>query len=322
MIPARSAGHSAGPAELIRSAAIARRYYLDGRSKLEIAEEFGLSRFKVARLLDEARASGLVRIEIGFPGDIDLDLSAALTDRYDLHHAVVVDVPGEEDLVSLRGHVGRAAAQLVSEVVVAGDVLGLAWGRALAVMSRAIEVLPPCTIVQLNGAMSRADTDDTSVDLVRAVAKVSGGQSYPFYAPFIAATAADADVMRRQPDVARAIQHFDTLTKAVISIGCWDPPQSTLYDATTHSERIELTELGVRADASGVFIGDDGQVVDTPLTQRVIAMSGAQLVAVPEVIALAYGGTDLAVQAVLRGGIVTGLVTHTALAKQLLDGST
>ena len=205
----------------------------------------------------------------------------------------------------------------------AGDVLGLAWGRALAVMSRAIEVLPPSTIVRLNGAMSRADTDDTSVDLVRArCCQGLRWPSYPFYAPFIAATAADADVMRRQPDVARAIQHFDTLTKAVISIGCWDPPQSTLYDATTRSERIELTELGVRADASGVFIGDNGQVIDTPLTQRVIAMSGTQLMAVPEVIALAYGGTGLAVQAVLRGGIVTGLVTHTALAQQLLDGST
>ena len=85
MIPARSAGHSAGPAELIRSAAIARRYYLDGRSKLEIAEEFGLSRFKVARLLDEARASPRGRRRRA----------------------------GREALVSLRGPVGRAAAQLV-----------------------------------------------------------------------------------------------------------------------------------------------------------------------------------------------------------------
>ena len=46
----------AGPASLVLSASVARRYYLDGRSKIEIAEEFGLSRFKVARLIDLARA--------------------------------------------------------------------------------------------------------------------------------------------------------------------------------------------------------------------------------------------------------------------------
>ncbi len=54
----------AGPAQLILLASIARRYFLDGRSKVEIAEEFGLSRFKVARLVDLAQDSGLVHIEI------------------------------------------------------------------------------------------------------------------------------------------------------------------------------------------------------------------------------------------------------------------
>jgi DNA-binding transcriptional regulator LsrR (DeoR family) len=50
-------------------ARIARRYYLEGRSKRAIAEEFGLSRFQVARSLRKARDSGLVRIIIDFPGD-------------------------------------------------------------------------------------------------------------------------------------------------------------------------------------------------------------------------------------------------------------
>src|SRR6266536_1030302 len=67
-----------GPAELVRLAAVARRFYLEGRSKLEIAEEFGVSRFKIARLLDQALASGIVRIEVGVPAQIDAELSGAL----------------------------------------------------------------------------------------------------------------------------------------------------------------------------------------------------------------------------------------------------
>ena len=41
---------------------------------MEIADEFSLSRFNVARHLDTAKASGVVRIEIGYQGAIDVDL--------------------------------------------------------------------------------------------------------------------------------------------------------------------------------------------------------------------------------------------------------
>ena len=63
--------YTGGPAQLVLTASIARRYYVDGRSKVEIADEFNLSRFKVARLLEAARSSGMVRIEIGYPGAAD-----------------------------------------------------------------------------------------------------------------------------------------------------------------------------------------------------------------------------------------------------------
>ena len=74
-----------GPAQLVLTASVARRYYLDGKSKIEIADELKLSRFKVARLLDIARSSGLVKIEIGYPGAIDVDLSSQLQDAFGLH---------------------------------------------------------------------------------------------------------------------------------------------------------------------------------------------------------------------------------------------
>jgi DNA-binding transcriptional regulator LsrR (DeoR family) len=66
------------PAQRILIASVARRYYLENRSKIEIAEELGLSRFKVARMLETARDSGLVHIEIADPDMIDVDLSARL----------------------------------------------------------------------------------------------------------------------------------------------------------------------------------------------------------------------------------------------------
>ena len=105
-----------GPAELVMAAAVARRHYLAGRSKIEIADELGISRFKVARLLDFARERGMVRIEIVAEGDIDLDRSARLQETFGLRHAIVVDGTGL-DFQTLSEHLGEATSRLLGEIL-------------------------------------------------------------------------------------------------------------------------------------------------------------------------------------------------------------
>lgn len=307
-----------GPAQLVLEASVARRYYIDGRSKLEIADELGLSRFKVARLLDAARASGLVRIEIGLPGEIDFGLSAELRSVLRLEHAVVVDSAEEDDAV-LRDQVGAAAAELLSEIVGPGDVLGLGWSRALLATSRALTRLAPCPVVQLTGALSRPDVDASSIELVRDVARVGGGPAYFFYAPMILPDAVTAESLRGQPEVARALELIDTVTKALVGVGSWDPPFSTVWDAVSPAERAALNDAGVRADVSGVLLDADGREVPSPLAERMVCVRGDQLLAVPEVIGVAYGPEKApAALAAVRGGYLQGLVTHTAFARALL----
>jgi DNA-binding transcriptional regulator LsrR (DeoR family) len=312
------AEHLPGPAHLVLLAAVARRYYLDGRSKIEIAHEFDLSRFKVARLLDEARAYGLVRIEIRHPGAVDVNLSVQLRERFGLQHAVVVDTADEDPLL-LRGHVGRAAADLLTEIVTGDDVLGLGWARSLLDMTAALRTLPPCAVVQLTGALSRADVDASSIEIVRHVAAVAKGPAYFFYAPMILPDATTAAALLGQPDIARAVARFPDVTKAVVAIGGWDPPYSTVYDAISPAERRGLVELGVRADVSGVLLDGEGRAVDAPLSRRMICIKAAQLQRVPEVIALAYDVQKTeAVRAAVQHGYVNGLVTHTTLAEALV----
>src|SRR4051794_28666171 len=122
-----------GPAHLLLTASVARRYYLDGKSKIEIADEFKLSRFKVARLLDAARATGLVRIGIGQPGAIDVVLWGELAEAYGLVPAIGGDTL-EADALALRRLVGSAGAELLSGITGRRDVLGLGWARALVAM--------------------------------------------------------------------------------------------------------------------------------------------------------------------------------------------
>jgi DNA-binding transcriptional regulator LsrR (DeoR family) len=311
--------YQAGPAQVVLAASIARRYYLEGRSKIEIGEEFALSRFRVARLLDIARESGLVHIEIRHPGHIDVDLSAQLQDRFGLRHSIVVDTP-HDDADSLRRQVGRAAAQLLGEIVTPQDVLGLAWARTVSEMARALPQLPGTPVVQLSGALTLPDGPDTSVDVVRDVANASGGTAYTFYAPLIVPDAATARALRQQPEVARAFGQLPSVTKAVAGVGLWEPGQSTLYDISSEDDRQAVHDLGVCADISGVFLSADGDHVPTPLAERMIVMTTDEMRSIPELIVLPWGTAKApALRAALRSGLVGGIVTHTALARAVLE---
>jgi DNA-binding transcriptional regulator LsrR (DeoR family) len=126
--------------------------------------------------------------------------------------------------------------------------------------------------------------------------------------------------LRQQPEVAEAISHFESVTKAVVGLGSWTAGQSTLYDAMDEKAREQLRRRGVAADISGVFVGADGEPVQTRVTDRVIAISAEQMDAIDEVIAIPYGMAKVeAVRAAVRSGLVNGIVTHGPLAKALLD---
>jgi DNA-binding transcriptional regulator LsrR (DeoR family) len=310
---------TAGPAATVLAATIARRYYLDGASKSEIADELGLSRFKVARLLDRARSSGLVRIELHYEGEIDLDLSVRLGTEYGLRRCLVIDSP-EDDEALLRTNLGRVAAGLLTEIVESDDVLGLAWSRTLMAMRSALTTLAPCSVVQLTGALARPDVDEGSIELVRDVARIANGPAFCFYAPMILPEAGTARSLRAQTEVAQAIDRFGELTKAVITIGAWARSQSTVVDAISETEFQHDEALGARAELCGIQLDSEGRALRTALSERIVGIGPDQLQAVPEIIAIAYGTAKArAVRAAIRGGFATSLVTHASLARELLE---
>src|SRR6266545_3702239 len=282
-----AAADMVGPAELVRLAAVARRFYIDRRSKLEIAEEFGLSRFKVARLLDHALARGIVRIEGGVPARIDAELSEAVRSACRLRHAIVVDTP-EHPETDLRAHLARVAADLLTETVVEGEILGLGYGRTLTVMTEALTRLAHCTVVQLSGALLGVNVQENTIELVRRVAEAG--------------------------------RRWNQLTKAVVAIGSWDPPHSQLYLALSQRERDALRARGACAEICANLLDPDGQPVATDFTDRCITITAAQLRTVDEVIAVGGGHDKIAaLRAVLRGGYATSLITDVIVARALLE---
>ena len=300
--------HRPGPEELVQTAAMARLFYLENKSKIEIAEEFGISRFKVARMLENAIRDGLIRLEIHLPAELDADLSDALRTRFDLTRAIVFTSPAQgpdgEGPAPVTHRLGAVAADLLTEIVTEGDVLGLVWGPEIEAMCPELTALPRCTVVQLSGVAPLRPIDVNAVEAVRRTAFVARGIAYPIYAPLLLPDGAAARMLRQQPGIAEAIGQFNRVTKAVITVPAY------FNDAQRQ---------GGCAEIAGHLLDAEGRIVAPQLSERIIAVGLEELRQVPDVVLLADGAKRAAAtSAALKTGLFNGIVTDATVAEHLL----
>lgn len=312
------AGH--GPVWLVRATRIARRFYIDGASKTEIAAESGLSRFKVARILEEALSMGLVEVTVQLPADIDPDLSSQLAERYRPVDAVVVSC-ADGSVASMREAVARAAADLLSEVLTEHDVLGLTCSHTVAAATHALSRLAPSRVVQLSGTLAGPDIEAGSVESVRRAAQVGGGQAFPIYAPMLLPDAATARTLAEQPTIRQVIEEFGAVSVAMVAVGCWAPGLSTIWDGAEPKELAQLASGGAIGEIAGRIFDSAGTAVPSALDDRVLGIGLDQLRRIPGVIGLAHDARrSPAVHAALSGHLVDYLVCDAGLAQALLTG--
>lgn len=313
---------SRGPAWLVQAALIARRFYLEGRSKVEIADELGLSRFKVARILEDAQDLGLIEVRVHLPAHIDAELSAAVQAHFGLRRAIVVERPADGGS-SVRETLGRLAADLLAELVTADDVLGLTCSRTVAATTQSLSALAECRVVQLTGTLAGPDIDAGSVESVRRAAVVGGGQAFPIYAPMILPDAATAHALAGESAIEQAVRQFSGVTIAMVAVGAWGAGLSTAWDAVKPRERAQAAKAGAVGEIGARLFDADGLAVQTPIDDRVLGVTLDQLRRIPEVIGLAYDGHRAeAVRAALVSGVIDSLVCDTDLGRKLLPSTT
>jgi DNA-binding transcriptional regulator LsrR (DeoR family) len=307
------------PLQRIQATTVARRYFVERHTKIQIAEDLGISRFKVARLIDEAVEAGLVRFQIDETGEIDAQLSDRLRRKYALRHALILAGP-DLPCSALFEPLGRIAASLLEEILTDGCILGVAWGRTLAATAKAISRLPKISVVQVAGGLTTLEFPQNSADLVSRLAAAGDGTAYPIFLPMWVEDPSLVKRLRTEPSVAQVLERYDRIDVLVSGIGSWNPPVSCLHDAFSKAWKRQVLAAGVRADLCATLIDDAGGVVPSPLDKVGLALNAKQIRRIPERVAIA-GGLEKAsaILAALKGNWITTLVTDAGVARRLLE---
>src|SRR3954452_7841969 len=121
--------------QLVRAS---RLYYELGETQNAIAEQLGVTRPQVSRLLKRARAEGIVEIRIIDRAAVESPAADALRRSYGLDAVhLAPTLAGPEDLT--RRMVGRLAAEVLRGVLRAGAVVGIGDGVAVSATAAALE---------------------------------------------------------------------------------------------------------------------------------------------------------------------------------------
>jgi DNA-binding transcriptional regulator LsrR (DeoR family) len=304
--------------DLAVAARACRLFYLEERSKSEIAAELGVSRFKVARLIAAAHARGLVRIEVLEPHRDAAALSAQLREGLGLAEAVVVPEASTEAA-------GLAAAKLLRERLSAGDILGLGWGRAVhGVVQGLGTVRPegPVDVVQLAGGVPGVEFPLSAIGLAARAAELLGGRLHPLHAPAFVAKRRAWEALLAEPAIASTLAMASRAAVAVIGVGAWPPGPGgatagsalVLAGALRPRQERELRRAGVCGDVLCHFFDAQGRLL-RDVEPLPVAPSVEHLRSIPYRLAVATGAEKAgALRAAARSGMVNAIVTDAATA--------
>ena len=95
---------------------ISNLYYNENKTQSEIAKEFGTTRFKIAKYLQEARDKNIVTIEINHPETRVTYLENKFKKHFNLKEAIILKV-NNNDVISISQTIGKTAADYIQSII-------------------------------------------------------------------------------------------------------------------------------------------------------------------------------------------------------------
>ena len=302
---------------------VAKLYYDMEKTQSEIAEEVGLTRWQVSRLIREAREVGIVRIEIIPRSPRSPDLEVSLQQAYGLREAVVVPTGEADDEGIGFESVAQAAGQYLAGINPKVPLVGVSWGRTMAAVAH---WLPSgwnegVHVVLVNGATNVRSTSQQTNVVAERFAQAGNGTATLLPVPAIVGKKSTREVLEQDPVIADVLALAEKAELVCFSVGALSH-HSVLVESG-YLDEADIDALGRRGaigDILGHFIDSDGAIADMDLDARTLGLRPEHLRDKPRAVAVSAGrAKHTVVLTCLRAGYINVLVTDEPTARYALE---
>ncbi len=294
-------------------AKIAWYYYCEEMTQQQISERLGMSRMRIVKLLDRARRTGVIRFHLREGSQGRMELEQQLIRTYSLTDAFIV--PAGSDKSRCNENIAEAASMYLSERIRGDTVINIGYGDTLSRVLNNLATLAEQTItcVSLTGGVS-CYLPDTRRNVFNA-------RLHLMPAPLLASSAAMAEAMRREDSVQEIARMIPLSQFTLVGIGSMDESATIFHTGILNAnDMLYLRMRGAAGDLLSHFLTRDGELIESPVEERLIGASLSTLRQLSNVIGVAAGIVKAeAIRAVLRGGYLDTLITDEETALQILQ---
>ncbi|MEW9051282.1 MAG: sugar-binding transcriptional regulator [Neobacillus sp.] len=299
----------------------AKLYYLLDYNQNEIAKILGVSRPTVSRLLQQAKADGIVQINIMDPTENVMALANQLEKKFNLKKAIVASIPQFENHI-IKNYLGEKAANYLHEIVKDQDVIGVTWGTTLYHI--AIELkqkfVKDVKVVQLKGGVSHSETNTYASEILYLFGKAYNTTPHHLPLPAIVDHVVVKQAMEADRHIKRILELGKEANIALFTIGTVKT-DSLLFQMGyfTESDQDSLYEKAV-GDICSRFFDKNGEICNESLNERTLGVNLNDLRQKEYSILVAGGPNKIeGIYGALKGQYANVLITDQFTAQFLLD---
>ena len=291
---------------------VAKRYYLEDQKQSDIAQELGVSRPLVSRMLSEARELGIVEITIHEPGAREARLLERLRLSSSIRDGVLVEDGANDDATNRL--LSQGAVELLRRLGVRR--LGVGWGYLIGQLVSWLEENPQpnstiTDICPLVGNASIPARNYQSNENVRLMAQQMGAAPHFLYLPALPDSLEEKQVLCSTEVYRQIHQRWEELDTALVNIG--DYPSSPDF-----ASLVRYGSLLQRQRACGrmliYYFNEDGFVIQSE-QDFAIQIPIDILKRCPNIIGVCSANTSAKA---LRGALKSGFFTHIAARADLI----
>ena len=297
---------------------VAHMYYEQDMTQQEIANKIFLSRSKVSRLIKEAKELGLVEITIKSPFENHEGLENLFHSRFHLKNILVANTEGFVGQDAFHA-VCKLGAKYLNDILRNDSIFSISRGKTMSNLLKNLNPmrpLPDMQVVQLAGAFDELyNPDYDEIELVRQVSIAYGCGSQRLILPYFLENKQVKDVLISQSSVQKVMEMANQ-----VNIFCSGVDTFVFWsDFLSESEQAFLRKADAVGCIWGHFFDMDGNIIDTPLYDRVVIPPKKVLQNTETRVCVACDRFKAkAILGALRGGLINVLITDSRVAHKIL----